>query len=1593
VIENNHIHKATKQIRRGLVWVHRTVRTFSSLILFLVCTQLTFQFFAYPIFKSVLQRKIFNDSKGVYWIDFEDLSINLSRRSIRIDGFRLIPNMKIYTEEVKKDRINHALYAINFSSLQIKRISILKLLFDNELNIKTIILQKPLVRILSLPDKIKAKTEKYDAIHRDLYPFVAKFLSTLSVENVKIEQGYFDFFIRKNKKRMSSTANNISLELKNFYLDQHSFLKRDKLFYSKSINLKIKDYVMELQDSIHLIRAKKVVASSDSNRIYATKVSINPGQVPENYLIEKQRDIMKINVPMIMLEGADIKQLYFDKSIQISEVLLINPNISIFKITKSKQAVGNTQDTIRKKITANYVTKGIFDLIKGKLESIVIHKFVLDSCQLYVHKNLTKDEPQFQVGAFTLKLSEFLLDSTSYLDNKRIFYSEDFDVNINDFRMIFKDNIHKLKAGYLNISSKNKEIHAKNVRLTPQKNGETIAKSTKKSLFNIYVPDLIISGVDIRKAYNLQILPIDFVTLVRPELNIRNYAEKNDNKKAKKIDFQQLTNDYLKILSVKEMKLEDAKFDVGSIQEDQKLAYSTGKMSISLYKFLLDAKANMNKGKLFNAENFEFKVQDYSIKLTDNLHVLNLKELNVSTIDSSVIITGIHVVPIAGADTLRKNYRKNKDQLNDISIEKIHLSNVDILKAYLEKKLDIGKVKIENPMIRMYKFSQKSSKTSNNEQDTIKKKMKLSDLLKEIKIAEIRINNGKMNFNSIEPNGNTRMSFSNKFEGVLSDYYFITDSVYKDSSFLHSKSSDLLIKSFSLTLPNKVYRLSIREIVPTNDFKTLTIKNMAMIPREYYADSIKQFKTVRFSTPNSIIDGFDLKRFINEKELYAESFVLKKPTLSFVNRTPDNYIDTTKGLKKLSFPETWKFLKIKELKIDSGLLTMVRESGKVRDIFSKSFFDLQAPDFQLDSKVVEKYNLLGYGLETSILKLYNFNINLADSVHQLKSENIIISFPDSLVTGKNFGFTYRKGYDLLPILKRNKKTLVFDINIPDLRLKAMDINMFFPDKLMTSSVMELNNPIFRIFSYGYINPLSKKVSLTKDTIWNILKGIDLYPKISSRIELLTTDSLKMNNASIVTNTCEADTTRNTVTKIDSVYGEFCNFRLDSANIKTNNQLFYTNNIKLKVRNYSVPMSDTIYRLYAGEIFFSYLDKQLIFRDFGWLYNGVPIDFAARNGYRKTVYEMRSKNIFIENMDFDSFFKSRKIIADKVILDNYRTTFSNDRRYPDFYATCAPMPQQMIIRLNNYIKFDSVLMRDSYFSYEEYAPDSKKTGVLEVTDIQANISPLTNDTLSLRNSDTMNISGIGKLMNAGDFKIDLQFSMLAPNLFFTYSAGIKNMNMSALNGYFANTYFVNINSGYIKNLDMNVTSTDTAAIGNMELEYNNLKVQLLNKDKQKTTIGTRIVSLIANTFFIPRDNPAKNKPIRQGVMYLKFDPSQSIGIQMTKTVLDGIKTSLGFSSKDWEKRMKLERELADDVQKQDRLENQKSVKLSEYLHKQNQDKEKVLKKLKKQAKKFEKFKMKLAKKKERQRQRELRRELKMEMKIRKQMGSMLGTNNQ
>ncbi|MFH1936846.1 MAG: hypothetical protein ABIK52_04720, partial [Bacteroidota bacterium] len=367
--------------------------------------------------------------------------------------------------------------------------------------------------------------------------------------------------------------------------------------------------------------------------------------------------------------------------------------------------------------------------------------------------------------------------------------------------------------------------------------------------------------------------------------------------------------------------------------------------------------------------------------------------------------------------------------------------------------------------------------------------------------------------------------------------------------------------------------------------------------------------------------------------------------------------------------------------------------------------------------------------------------------------------------------------------------------------------------------------------------------------------------------------------------------------IPSIDIQLVNLWVDST-WKTDPRIYNTDDIVVILRDIRQQTGNGMYAMLFGEVGIS-TGQNLLYVD---RFHLEPLfnrhDFSRKLGYQTDRMDVHAGKITLSGIDWRELMLDKRLVAGKLQIDSLELDDYRDKRVPMRPGFKPPMPQQLIRNLKTYIWIDSLELINGKATYSEQV--AEEPGTIFFDRIHGILKGLTNDSAWLAEKKTSSLVAEAYLQGSGKLQATINFVFGDPmNRFSIPSALLTSFELPKVNPMLSKLMPAEIESGIVSKLVIHgIQFNDNYSRGSLTLYYNNLSFKIFD-EKRSTWSGIKIgvINWLASDIVVAKSNPGPQGKLRTGVIYFQRDKHKSIINFIWKSMLSGLKSTMGFNTKE------------------------------------------------------------------------------------------------
>ncbi len=363
-------------------------------------------------------------------------------------------------------------------------------------------------------------------------------------------------------------------------------------------------------------------------------------------------------------------------------------------------------------------------------------------------------------------------------------------------------------------------------------------------------------------------------------------------------------------------------------------------------------------------------------------------------------------------------------------------------------------------------------------------------------------------------------------------------------------------------------------------------------------------------------------------------------------------------------------------------------------------------------------------------------------------------------------------------------------------------------------------------------------------------------------------------------------------KMDTVFSiqagvDIWNFRInsDSERLTYNNHSAERFQMKLQQGLFNIP--GDLYRLELGSVELDSDQAVMELKNLALKSLHPKFEIWKQTGAQTDWIDIVIPSIRFHGIDIQASISDTAVIFRKALLEEMNANVFRNKKPPFPEKPDTKLPMELIESLPIGIHADSILVQNSNVTYEELAEESSETGVVTFNQLYASIYNLSNMDSLITGQTGM--AARARLMNNGLIEADFIFPNSQVPQPYRVTGKLTPTNIAEFNPILVPSAFVRVDEGQIKRLEFDFTYDTNSSDGKLELEYENLKITLLDKDDgSKKTFKT----FIAETFILQKDNLREKRSYKEGSISFERDKKRFVFNYWWKSLFSGMQDIIG-----------------------------------------------------------------------------------------------------
>jgi hypothetical protein len=456
-------------------------------------------------------------------------------------------------------------------------------------------------------------------------------------------------------------------------------------------------------------------------------------------------------------------------------------------------------------------------------------------------------------------------------------------------------------------------------------------------------------------------------------------------------------------------------------------------------------------------------------------------------------------------------------------------------------------------------------------------------------------------------------------------------------------------------------------------------------------------------------------------------------------------------------------------------------------------------------------------------------------------------------------------------------------NLYELKVNRLVLKHIHPFKLYFSKRLDIGQIVLSAPELRATYLLNHK----KDTTEKDKRT--LYQKIKKSLKSIHVGEIQLNDVKLKYE--DYSGSKIAVSELKELHLMAKELLIDSTTQTDTSRFFYCKDVITDINNFTWQTKDKLYTFKVKHFSLSTATSKLKAEH---ITIDPSKDFFAKKPTDRFTIRMASAQL--SNFDYNNYNKYRNVSASALTISNGSVTIANSAQPSKNKKTdkASTFPQVSLSKVATDFKLDTLNIRNVDVRYNEFNQKTKRWGDVHFTAVTGHMLNLTNNKAALQKNNIAAINLQSYFMGSGKLNVKFTFNLTDKSLPYTYSGALGPMGMQPINQATVPLATVRLTSGKINSLKFDIKGNKDKANGRVSLLYNDLKIKLLRVNENKELKGKGLISLMANTFVIKRNNPDNPGEVPRSFNVTYLRPYDSPFFKTVwKTLLAGLKPCAGY----------------------------------------------------------------------------------------------------
>lgn len=152
---------------------------------------------------------------------------------------------------------------------------------------------------------------------------ITSYFKVISIDSLSTENGTFNYENFANEQFRSFAENNISVKIRNFYLDENINPAANRTLFSDEVDVNLNNYLFNLANGKYSIVAGRIGFNSAREEINTFDVKLMPNKDLESKVS------IEASFPDLSFSGVDLEAFLFDNTLALTKLRFSDAEVNL----------------------------------------------------------------------------------------------------------------------------------------------------------------------------------------------------------------------------------------------------------------------------------------------------------------------------------------------------------------------------------------------------------------------------------------------------------------------------------------------------------------------------------------------------------------------------------------------------------------------------------------------------------------------------------------------------------------------------------------------------------------------------------------------------------------------------------------------------------------------------------------------------------------------------------------------------------------------------------------------------------------------------------------------------------------------------------------------------------------------------------------------------------------------------------------------------------------------------------------------------------------------------------------------------------------